>query len=148
MTAATTGGAPQVPRQGRVERKTKETQIVLQVGLDGSGASKVATGIPFFDHMLEAWSKHGLMDLTVDAHGDLEVDLHHTVEDVGICLGKAFREALGDRAGIVRYGLHRQDAAMMTCFTPSALRSDHVHFIDGARGGYASAATALKATAA
>jgi imidazoleglycerol-phosphate dehydratase len=104
MTAATTEGAPQVPRQGRVERKTKETQIVLQVGLDGSGASKVATGIPFFDHMLEAWSKHGLMDLTVDAHGDLEVDLHHTVEDVGICLGKAFREALGDRAGIVRYG--------------------------------------------
>jgi len=104
MTAATASGAPQVPRQGRVERKTKETQIVLQVGLDGTGAAKVETGIPFFDHMLEAWSKHGLMDLTVDARGDLEVDLHHTVEDVGICLGKAFREALGDRAGIVRYG--------------------------------------------
>ena len=104
MTAATAGGAPQVPRQGRVERKTKETQIVLQVGLDGTGASKVETGIPFFNHMLEAWSKHGLVDLTVDARGDLEVDLHHTVEDVGICLGKAFREALGDRAGIVRYG--------------------------------------------
>lgn len=104
MTAATAGGAPQVPRQARVERKTKETQIVLQVGLDGTGASKVETGIPFFSHMLEAWAKHGLMDLTVDARGDLEVDLHHTVEDVGICLGNAFREALGDRAGIVRYG--------------------------------------------
>ena len=95
MTAAMASGAPQVPRQGRVERKTKETQIVLQVGLDGTGASKVETGIPFFNHMLEAWAKHGLMDLTVDARGDLEVDLHHTVEDVGICLGKAFREALG-----------------------------------------------------
>jgi imidazoleglycerol-phosphate dehydratase len=119
MTAATTGGAPQVPRQGRVERKTKETQIVLQVGLDGSGASKVATGIPFFDHMLEAWSKHGLMDLTVDAHGDLEVDLHHTVEDVGICLGKAFHEALGDKRGIVRFG---------TAYIPmdEALASVHV----------------------
>jgi imidazoleglycerol-phosphate dehydratase len=104
MTAATASGAPRGLRQGRVERKTKETQIVLQVGLDGTGASKVETGIPFFNHMLEAWAKHGLMDLTVDARGDLEVDLHHTVEDVGICLGKAFREALGDRVGIVRYG--------------------------------------------
>ena len=104
MTAATAGGAPLGLRQGRVERKTKETQIVLQVGIDGTGASKVETGIPFFNHMLEAWSKHGLMDLTVDARGDLEVDLHHTVEDVGICLGKAFHEALGDRAGIARYG--------------------------------------------
>ena len=104
MTAATRSGEPPVPRQGRVERRTKETQIALQVGLDGVGASKVETGIPFFNHMLEAWAKHGLMDLTVDARGDLEVDLHHTVEDVGICLGKAFREALGDRAGIVRYG--------------------------------------------
>jgi imidazoleglycerol-phosphate dehydratase len=104
MTAAMASGAPQGLRHGRVERKTKETQIVLQVGLDGTGASKVETGIPFFNHMLEAWAKHGLMDLTVDARGDLEVDLHHTVEDVGICLGKAFREALGDRVGIVRYG--------------------------------------------
>ena len=92
------------PRQARVERNTKETQIVLHLNVDGSGASKVATGIPFFDHMLEAWAKHGLMDLTVDAKGDLEIDLHHTVEDVGICLGKALREALGDRKGIVRFG--------------------------------------------
>ena len=93
-----------LPRQARVERKTKETDIVLQLNIDGTGASKIHTGIPFFGHMLEAFSKHGLMDLTVDASGDLEVDLHHTVEDVGIVLGKALREALGDRTGIVRYG--------------------------------------------
>src|SRR5262249_15830412 len=100
MTAAMSSGG----RQGRVERKTKETQIALHLGLDGTGASKVVTGIPFFDHMLEAWSKHRLMDLTIEAHAGLDVDPHHTGEDVGICLGKAFREALGDRAGIVRYG--------------------------------------------
>ena len=93
-----------VPRQARHSRKTKETDIVLHLNIDGTGASKIQTGIPFFGHMLEAWSKHGLMDLTVDAHGDLEVDLHHTVEDVGIVLGKALLEAVGDRKGIVRYG--------------------------------------------
>jgi imidazoleglycerol-phosphate dehydratase len=91
-------------RQARVERNTKETKIVLQLDLDGTGVSTVETGIPFFTHMLEAWAKHGLMDLSVDAKGDLEVDLHHTVEDVGICLGKAFKEALGGKQGIVRYG--------------------------------------------
>jgi imidazoleglycerol-phosphate dehydratase len=91
-------------RQARVERNTKETKIVLQLDLDGTGVSNVETGIPFFTHMLEAWAKHGLMDLSVDAKGDLEVDLHHTVEDVGICLGKAFKEALGGKQGIVRYG--------------------------------------------
>jgi imidazoleglycerol-phosphate dehydratase len=93
-----------LPRQARIERKTKETDIVLQLNVDGTGASKVETGIPFFGHMLEAFAKHGLVDLTVDASGDLEVDLHHTVEDVGIVLGKALREALGERLGIVRYG--------------------------------------------
>jgi imidazoleglycerol-phosphate dehydratase len=91
---------PEIPRQGRVERNTKETQIVLQLDIDGAGASKVETGIPFFSHMLEAWAKHGLMDLTVDAKGDLEVDHHHTVEDVGICLGQAFRAAVGDKRRI------------------------------------------------
>ena len=91
-------------RLARVERNTKETQISLQLGLDGAGTASVSTGIPFFDHMLEAWAKHGLMDLSVAAKGDLEVDHHHTVEDVGICLGKAFKDALGDKAGIVRYG--------------------------------------------
>src|SRR5437667_2133177 len=92
------------PRQARVERKTLETEVVLHLNVDGAGAAKVATTIPFFDHMLAAWSKHGFMDLTVDAHGDTEVDLHHTVEDVGIVLGRAFREAMADKRGIVRYG--------------------------------------------
>jgi len=91
-------------RQARVERKTKETEIAIQLGLDGTGASKVKTPIPFFSHMLEAWSKHGLMDLTVEAQGDVEVDQHHTVEDVGIVLGQALRQALGDKKGIVRFG--------------------------------------------
>ncbi len=91
-------------RQARVERKTKETQIIAELGLDGTGVSQVATPIPFFSHMLEAWSKHGLMDLNLEAHGDVEVDIHHTVEDVGIVLGQAFRQALGDKRGIVRFG--------------------------------------------
>jgi imidazoleglycerol-phosphate dehydratase len=91
-------------RQARVERKTKETEIALQLNLDGTGASKVQTPIPFFSHMLEAWSKHGLMDLAVDASGDVDVDIHHTVEDVGIVLGQALRQAVGDKRGIVRYG--------------------------------------------
>jgi imidazoleglycerol-phosphate dehydratase len=91
-------------RQARVERKTKETEITVQLNLDGAGAAKVQTPIPFFSHMLEAWSKHGLVDLVVDAQGDVEVDQHHTVEDVGIVLGQAVRRALGDKKGIVRYG--------------------------------------------
>lgn len=91
-------------RQGRVERKTKETEVAVTLNLDGTGASKVRTPIPFFSHMLEAWAKHGLMDLAVEASGDVEVDIHHTVEDVGIVLGQTLREALGDRKGIVRYG--------------------------------------------
>jgi imidazoleglycerol-phosphate dehydratase len=91
-------------RQARVERKTKETEIALQLNLDGTGGSKVQTPIPFFSHMLEAWSRHGLMDLAVEASGDVEIDIHHTVEDVGIVLGQALRQALGDKKGIVRYG--------------------------------------------
>jgi imidazoleglycerol-phosphate dehydratase len=91
-------------RQARVERKTRETEIALQLNLDGTGASEVQTPIPFFSHMLEAWSKHGLMDLAVEASGDVEVDIHHTVEDVGIVLGQALRQALGDKRGVVRYG--------------------------------------------
>ena len=92
------------PRQARVERKTKETEVMLQLNIDGTGGSKVETPIPFFSHMLEAWAKHGLMDLTVVAHGDVEVDIHHTVEDVAIVLGQALRQAVGDKAGIVRFG--------------------------------------------
>jgi len=91
-------------RQARVERKTKETDVTIHLDVDGTGAAKVATPIPFFSHMLEAWSKHGLMDVTVEATGDIEIDIHHTVEDVGIVLGQALRQALGDKRGIVRYG--------------------------------------------
>ena len=91
-------------RQARVERKTKETEVTVTLNVDGTGASKVRTPIPFFSHMLEAWAKHGLLDLAVEATGDVEVDIHHTVEDVGIVLGQALRQALGDKRGIVRYG--------------------------------------------
>ena len=91
-------------RQARVERKTRETEVSVQLNLDGTGAAKIATPIPFFSHMLEAWARHGLMDLTLEASGDVEVDHHHTVEDVGIVLGQALRRALGDKRGIVRFG--------------------------------------------
>ncbi len=91
-------------RTATIERNTKETSIKLALNLDGSGKSELNTGIPFLDHMLEQISRHGLVDLTIDAKGDLEIDAHHTVEDIGICLGEALREAVGDKAGIVRYG--------------------------------------------
>ena len=91
-------------RKASLERKTRETEIRLDLDLDGSGEYDVATGIAFFDHMLESFAKHALFDLHLRAKGDLEVDLHHTVEDVGIVLGSALREALGDARGIRRYG--------------------------------------------
>ncbi len=86
------------------ERRTKETKISLEMDLDGAGANRIATGIPFLDHMLTLMSRHGLIDLKLKAKGDIEVDWHHTVEDVGIVLGKALKEALGDMRGIKRYG--------------------------------------------
>ncbi len=92
-------------RQQSRSRATAETRIELSIDLDGSGTSKVATGIGFFDHMLTLFARHGLFDLTLEAEGDLEVDFHHTVEDTGIVLGEAMREALGDKKGIRRYGL-------------------------------------------
>jgi imidazoleglycerol-phosphate dehydratase len=87
-----------------VARKTKETDIRIEFNLDGSGQYEVSTGIPFFDHMLESFARHALFDLRLAATGDVDVDLHHTVEDVGIALGQAFREALGSAEGIRRYG--------------------------------------------
>jgi imidazoleglycerol-phosphate dehydratase len=87
-----------------VHRKTKETEIRVALDLDGSGTYQVSTGIPFFDHMLESFAKHGVFDLELTAAGDLAVDLHHTVEDVGITLGQAVREAVGDASGLGRYG--------------------------------------------
>ena len=91
-------------RTARVERSTKESQVEVQLDLDGTGVADVDTGVPFFDHMLAQLGKHGLFDLRVKAVGDVEVDAHHTVEDVSIVLGQALREALGDKAGIVRFG--------------------------------------------
>ena len=91
-------------RSASVERKTSETIIALSLCLDGEGNADVHTGVPFFDHMLTLFAKHGLFDLKIDARGDIEVDYHHTVEDVGIALGSAFSKALGDKAGIRRYG--------------------------------------------
>jgi len=91
-------------RTAKIERKTSETEIVLELNLDGAGHSQIATGVGFFDHMLELLAKHALFDLSVAAQGDLQVDQHHTVEDVGICLGQALKQALGDKAGIRRYG--------------------------------------------
>ena len=92
------------PRGAEVQRNTKETQIRVRVGLDGSGASKLATGIGFFDHMLDQVARHGLIDLEIEAVGDLHIDGHHTVEDVGITLGQAVAQAIGDKAGLTRYG--------------------------------------------
>jgi imidazoleglycerol-phosphate dehydratase len=91
-------------RTARIRRETGETRIELVIDLDGTGRADVATGVGFFDHMLTLLAKHGLIDLSVKAEGDLHVDAHHTVEDVGICLGRALGQALGDKAGIRRYG--------------------------------------------
>ncbi|HEX6984571.1 MAG TPA: imidazoleglycerol-phosphate dehydratase HisB [Planctomycetaceae bacterium] len=93
-----------MPRTATIQRETGETKITLSLDLDGTGKAEVRTGVGFFDHMLTLFAKHGLFDLTVQAAGDTHVDDHHTVEDVGICLGQAFRQALGDKAGIARYG--------------------------------------------
>jgi imidazoleglycerol-phosphate dehydratase len=91
-------------RSGTIERKTKETEIVASVELEGSGKAEIETGMPFFNHMLDSFSRHGLFDIKIQARGDLEVDYHHTVEDVGLALGEAFKKALGDKHGIRRFG--------------------------------------------
>ncbi|MCI6574766.1 MAG: imidazoleglycerol-phosphate dehydratase HisB [Actinomycetaceae bacterium] len=92
------------PRSAHIERSTSESTISVSLHLDGTGRSNIATGVPFYDHMLTALAKHSLIDLDVKASGDIEVDVHHTVEDTAICLGQALREALGDKRGIVRFG--------------------------------------------
>ena len=93
-----------MPRNAKIERSTRETQIRLELNLDGSGTGSWQTGVGFLDHMLELFTRHGALDLKVEAKGDLHVDQHHTVEDVGICLGQAIKQSLGDKAGIRRYG--------------------------------------------
>lgn len=91
-------------RVAKVERTTSESSIRVEINLDGTGTSHIDTGVPFYDHMLTALSKHSLIDITVEARGDTEVDVHHTVEDTAICLGQALRQALGDKRGIARFG--------------------------------------------
>ena len=104
-------------REGIVDRETAETRIRLTLNLDGAGKANVRTGIGFFDHMLNGFARHGLFDLDLDAAGDLEVDTHHTIEDTGIVLGKAIREAVGEKKGIVRYGsvILPMDDALILC---------------------------------
>lgn len=92
------------PRLARVERGTKETAITVEVNLDGTGRAELATDVPFLDHMLDQVARHGMLDLTVRAQGDLHIDAHHTVEDIGITFGQAVKQALGDKAGLVRFG--------------------------------------------
>jgi imidazoleglycerol-phosphate dehydratase len=99
----TTAGSP-APRRARVERNTAETQITVAVDLDGTGRAALATGVPFLDHMLDQVARHGMVDLDVRASGDLHIDAHHTVEDIGIALGQAVKAALGDKKGLARYG--------------------------------------------
>ena len=91
-------------RKSRIDRKTKETAISVELELDGSGRAEIETGMPFFNHMLESFTRHGLFDIRIKAKGDIEVDYHHTVEDVGLALGQAFKESLGDKQGIRRFG--------------------------------------------
>lgn len=101
---AEAAGATPAARTARIERATSESRVELSLDLDGTGASHVSTGVPFYDHMLASLAKHSLIDLDVSATGDLEVDGHHTVEDVAICLGDALHQALGDKRGIRRFG--------------------------------------------
>jgi imidazoleglycerol-phosphate dehydratase len=97
--------APAAPaRTASITRNTKETQIRVDLNLDGTGQAQLATGVPFLDHMLDQLARHGLVDLTIEARGDLHIDAHHTVEDIGITLGQALKQALGDKVGIRRYG--------------------------------------------
>lgn len=97
-------GRKPTPRTARIERRTSESHVVVEVDLDGSGTHDISTGVGFYDHMLTALSRHSLIDLTVKSEGDLHIDAHHTVEDTAICIGQAIGEALGDKAGIRRYG--------------------------------------------
>jgi len=103
-------------RRANIKRKTTETAIELELNLDGSGAADLQMGLPFMEHMLTLWCRHGFFDLTIRAEGDVAVDAHHLVEDVGLCLGQALKEALGDKKGIKRYGMSAvpMDEALVT----------------------------------
>ncbi|SEL93237.1 imidazoleglycerol-phosphate dehydratase [Syntrophus gentianae] len=127
-------------RQAKVQRRTSETDISVEINLDGSGQAIIDTSIPFFDHMLTLFARHGLFDLTIKGRGDTEIDDHHLVEDMGICLGEAVKEAMGDKAGMTRYGT----ATIPMDETLCAVNLDvsgrpyliyHVDFSAGARAG-------------
>jgi imidazoleglycerol-phosphate dehydratase len=123
-------------RRAKVERRTTETQIALSLNLDGSGQRSIVSPVPFFNHMLEAVARHGLYDLELDAAGDVDVDPHHLVEDVGICLGQAFRDALGDRSGITRFGdaLVPMDETLVAAAVDFSGRAAVVYLAEGLKG--------------
>jgi len=132
---------PPAERQAHVERTTRETSVAIELAIDGAGASEVRTGVPFLDHMLELFAKHGMFDLKVHATGDLEVDQHHTVEDVGLTLGEAFRQALGRKEGIRRFGEARVplDEALISVVVDLSGRPYLVYELDPGRervGGF------------
>jgi imidazoleglycerol-phosphate dehydratase len=134
-------GTDETPRTATIERKTAETEVRLTLNLDGAGAGTRETGVGFLDHMLDLLARHGRLDLGVEARGDLKTGAHHTVEDVGICIGQALDEALGDRAGIVRYGeaLVPMDEARASCAIDVSGRPYTLFEADlpsGATGGF------------
>ncbi len=129
------------PRIATVQRDTKETKIRVRVNLDGNGAAKLATGIGFFDHMLDQIARHGLIDLEIEAQGDLHIDGHHTVEDVGIALGMAVAQAVGDKKGLRRYGhayvpLDEALSRVVIDFSGRPSLTMHVPFKSGMIGGF------------
>jgi imidazoleglycerol-phosphate dehydratase len=125
-----------VARSARIERNTKETQISLELALDGAGQRSIDTPVPFLSHMLDAVARHGVFDLSVRARGDIEIDAHHTVEDIGLVLGSAFEQALGDRGGIVRYGSATlpMDEVLVTVAVDFCGRPAFVWRVDGLDG--------------
>jgi imidazoleglycerol-phosphate dehydratase len=130
-----------MPRTATIQRDTKETQIRVRVDLDGTGAAKLATGIGFFDHMLDQIARHGLIDLEIEAKGDLHIDGHHTVEDVGIALGMAVAQAVGDKRGLTRYGhayvpLDEALSRVVIDFSGRPGLEMHVPFKAGMIGGF------------
>ena len=128
-------------RTARVERNTNETQIQIELNLDGTGQAQFETGVPFLDHMLDQISRHGLIDLNIKAKGDLEIDAHHTVEDIGITLGQAVKQAIGDKKGITRYGhayvpLDEALSRVVIDFSGRPLLVEDVHYTSKSIGSF------------
>ena len=128
-------------RKAKITRKTKETDIIIELNLEGLGKGAISTGIPFFDHMLTLMSAHGFFDISLNAKGDIEVDGHHTVEDVGIVLGSAFNEALGDKKGIKRYGsklvpMDESLASVAIDYSNRPFLAYNVEFVRPTTGGF------------